>query len=353
MYQHIISLAELNSTDVDDLLVVASYLKNRRARGIHEKVFAGKSLAMLFEKPSLRTRLSFEMAMVELGGHAMYIRGEEIGLNTREPVKDVARVLSRMVQGIMIRTFAHQNVVDLAKHATIPVINGLSDASHPCQALADALTMREHFGPDLKGLKVVFVGDGNNVSRSLARICAHLGARFVLAAPKAYQFTDADREDFGVSWGAFHNQTMTTDAELFQHLRFERSDRELDEASAKTIAIMRASPYQKTGNAGLFLKALHSRSSAFPRLLLANMGNQLANEKALARLAEFTAAAPDLEEDKIEQIAALPLGSRIRLDAATGRISLTATKPLALLSPREKMPFEVTPFVTYLVRAAE
>jgi len=207
MYRHIISLAELSSQDVDDLLKVAAYLKARRARGIPENALKGRSLAMIFEKPSLRTRLSFEMAMVELGGHATYIRGEEVGLNSREPAKDVARVLSRMVHGIMIRTFAHQSVVDLAAHATVPVINGLSDASHPCQALADVLTMREHIGDDLTGVKVVFVGDGNNVARSLARACMHVGAKFVLAAPKAYQFTSADQADFGQDWNRGITQT--------------------------------------------------------------------------------------------------------------------------------------------------
>ncbi|MEP7355428.1 MAG: M48 family metalloprotease, partial [Acidobacteriota bacterium] len=152
---------------------------------------------------------------------------------------------------------------------------------------------------------------------------------------------------------AFSNQTMMSDAELLQKLHFERSRRELDEAGAKTIEIMRKSPYQKTGNAGLFLKAMASRSSALPRLLAANLGNQLADADALARLAEFTSSAPDLEESKLEQIAALPLGSRVKLNPASDQISLVATKPLSLLSPREKMPFEITPFILHLTRAAQ
>jgi hypothetical protein len=149
---------------------------------------------------------------------------------------------------------------------------------------------------------------------------------------------------------AFHNQTMLSDAELLQRLRFERTPEEMEEAGRKTIEIMRASPYQKTANAGLFLKALASRTPLVPRLLAANLGNQVANTAALARLAEFTAEAPALEEDKLEQIAALPLGSRIKLDPYANRIALIETKPLALLSPREKMPFEVTPFILYLTR---
>lgn len=150
---------------------------------------------------------------------------------------------------------------------------------------------------------------------------------------------------------AFYNQTMLSDAELLGKLRFERTTQELEEASAKTIEIMRASPYKETGNAGLFLKALASRGQSLPRLLAANMGNQVANQEALARLTEFTLSAPDLEESKLEQIAALPLGSRIKLDPYSDRIGLIETKPVSFLSAREKMPFEITPFVPYLTLA--
>jgi len=149
---------------------------------------------------------------------------------------------------------------------------------------------------------------------------------------------------------AFHNQTMLSDAELLQRVHFERTPQEMLEAGKKTIEIMRASPYPKTASAGLFLKALSARSSALPRLLAANLGNQVANAGALERLAEFTASAPELEENKLEQIAALPLGSRIKLNPWTDEITLIKTRPIALLSPREKMPFEVTPFVLYLTR---
>jgi len=150
---------------------------------------------------------------------------------------------------------------------------------------------------------------------------------------------------------AFNNQTMLSDVELWQRFRFQRPPEELAEAGKKTIEIMRASPYQNTANAGLFLKALAGRSSALPRLLQANLGDQMANPEALARLAEFAAAAPALEENKIEQIAALPLGSRVKLNPWDNRIDLVKTRPISLLSPREKMPFEVTPFALYLTRA--
>ena len=144
-----------------------------------------------------------------------------------------------------------------------------------------------------------------------------------------------------------------SDAELLESLHFERTPAEIAEAGRKTIEIMQASPYQETGNAGLFLKALAARSSALPRLLAANLGNQLANEEGLARLTVFAQQAPDLQEDELEQIAALPLGSRIHLDPFSDEITLLETKPIALLSPREKMPFEVTPFVLYLTRSTD
>ena len=149
---------------------------------------------------------------------------------------------------------------------------------------------------------------------------------------------------------AFHNQTMLSDADLLQKFHFDRSAQELDEAGRKTIEIMKASPYQKTANAGLFLKALAARAPALPRLLAANLGNQMANPEALARLEQFTQSAPALEEGKIEQIAALPLGSRVKLNPWNNHVELVKTRPLALLSAREKMPFEVTPFALYLVR---
>jgi hypothetical protein len=149
---------------------------------------------------------------------------------------------------------------------------------------------------------------------------------------------------------AFRNQTMLTDAEVLQRLHFERSTAELEAAGKKTIEIMRASPYQKTSTAGLFLEALGARRSMLPRLLAANLGNQLANPEALARLAEFTSSAPELQESRLEQIAALPLGSRIKLDPWRDQITMVKTRPLELLSPREKMPFEITPFILYLTR---
>jgi hypothetical protein len=149
---------------------------------------------------------------------------------------------------------------------------------------------------------------------------------------------------------AFNNQTMLSDAELLQKFHFQRPTDEMLSAGKKTIEIMKASPYQKTANAGLFLKELASRGSALPRLLQANLGNQVANADALNRLETFAASAPALEENKIEQIAALPLGSRVKVNPWNNQVVLVKTRPISLLSAREKMPFEITPFSLFLTR---
>ncbi len=170
-----------------DLLRISIRLKRLYRYGSSEKSLAGKTLAMLFEKPSLRTRISFQVAMTDLGGHVIYVKPEDIGgIGKREPVKDIARVLSRYVDGIMARTFEHRTVTDLAEYATVPVINALTDWSHPCQAMADVLTIEENFD-DIKGLKIAFIGDGNNVARSLAFACAKFGMKLTVASPKGYE----------------------------------------------------------------------------------------------------------------------------------------------------------------------
>lgn len=161
-----------------------------RSGGKLLEVLTGKTLAMYFDKPSLRTRLSFEIAVTQLGGHGVYLTDAEIGLGKREPIRDVARVISSMCDGVVVRTFEHEHVVELARFASVPVINALTDYSHPCQAMADLMTAKQRFGR-LDGLKLTFIGDGHNVARSLAGGCARLGVRFVLAAPRRYQLDDA------------------------------------------------------------------------------------------------------------------------------------------------------------------
>src|SRR5262245_17863419 len=148
-------------------------------------VLAGRTLALLFEKPSLRTRVSFDVAMSRLGGRAIYLRHDEVGLGTREPARDVARVLSRMVDGIAARTFAQATLTELAQWASVPVVNALSDEEHPCQALADLLTLREHLG-GLEGVRLTYVGEGNNIAISLAYAAVLAGMHFVCASPEEY-----------------------------------------------------------------------------------------------------------------------------------------------------------------------
>jgi len=180
----LVSIRDLSPDEVRRLLDLACHVKaepSAYANALH-----GKTLAMIFEKPSLRTRVTFDVGMEQLGGHPLYLSPEEIKLGRRESVYDVAKNLERMVQVIMIRTFAHEIVVEMAEHAAIPIINGLTDFSHPCQALADFLTMLEVKGR-VKGLKVAFVGDGNNVAHSLVFAGAQLGAHVTVATPPGYE----------------------------------------------------------------------------------------------------------------------------------------------------------------------
>ncbi len=186
--KHFLSIADATSDELKHMLAVAKTLRDERDAGkANAPVLAGKTLAMLFEKPSLRTRVSFEQAMIELGGDSI-IMGQEVGLGKREAVSDVAKVLGGMVHGIAARVFEHQKLIDFAEYGGVPVINMLSDESHPCQALADIMTLQDEFGADLSGRSVAFIGDGNNVARSVAILCGRLGVRFVLASPSGYEF---------------------------------------------------------------------------------------------------------------------------------------------------------------------
>ena len=186
--KHFISITDTPRDELLHVLDVSRALRLERQAGKPNKpILANKTLAMIFEKPSLRTRASFEQAMFELGGHGLVMADAEVGLGRRERPADVSRVLSGMVSGIMARVFEHQKLIELAQYSSVPVINALSDYSHPCQALADGLTIIDEFGQDLRGRTVTFVGDGNNVARSLAVMCGKLGMNFILAAPMGYQ----------------------------------------------------------------------------------------------------------------------------------------------------------------------
>ena len=185
--KHFLCISDCSAEELNDLLTESISLKKLYKTGGRDLCLVCKVLAMVFEKPSLRTRISFQVAMSDLGGSAIFIRPEDVGgIGKREPIKDMARVLSRYVDGIMARTFEHNTVVELAKFATVPVINALTDLSHPCQAMADVLTIKEHLGR-LDGVKIAYVGDGNNVARSLAFAAAKLGMKMVVASPKGYE----------------------------------------------------------------------------------------------------------------------------------------------------------------------
>jgi ornithine carbamoyltransferase len=185
-----IAIADYAPAELQEMLDLAIRLKQDWKTSGNTPLLKGKVLAMVFQKPSLRTRVSFDMAMRHLGGDALYLSPNEIGLGKRESIADVARVLAGYVEGIMARVFDHQHVVELARWSEVPVINGLSDYNHPCQAMADALTIQEHFG-NLKDLRVAYVGDGNNVAVSLMHISAKLGAHFAIASPEGYELGSA------------------------------------------------------------------------------------------------------------------------------------------------------------------
>ena len=190
MKRDLLSLADLTPVEIDDVLSLALDLKARTKRGESTPVLAGKALAVYLEKPSLRTRASFEVGMWQLGGAVTTLRQEEVGLGTRETPGDVGKVLSRYYDVVVMRTFEHGDVAEVARHASVPVVNGLTDLLHPCQILAALLTLREHFG-SLDGLHVAYVGDGNNVANSWMLGAAQMGLRLTVACPPGFE-PDAD-----------------------------------------------------------------------------------------------------------------------------------------------------------------
>src|SRR3954470_17754110 len=173
------------------VLDLADRLKDERKRYVDVPILPGRSVGLLLEKPSLRTRVSFELAVEQLGGHAVHLTGTEVGLGQREATRDIGYVLSRYLDAIMIRTFAQELAEELAEHAYIPVVNGLTDETHPCQALADAMTIRERLG-GFDGVRVAWLGDGNNVCVSLSEMCSALGMDFVAATPEGYEADGID-----------------------------------------------------------------------------------------------------------------------------------------------------------------
>ena len=186
MKRDFLSLADVTPGEIEQILTLATELKQRHKSGLVPRFLEGQTLALLFHKPSLRTRTSFEIGMHQLGGFTTYMHDQEIGMGVREPMKDLGRVLSRYYDGIVIRTFDHERVVELAEAASIPVINGLTDLTHPCQILSAFQALNDHFG-DLKGLHIAYVGDGNNMANSWLLGAAQMGLTLTIACPRSYQ----------------------------------------------------------------------------------------------------------------------------------------------------------------------
>lgn len=183
----LLSIHDLSAQEVERILDLAEELKAKQKAGIEHPLLKGKTLGMIFQKSSTRTRVSFEVGMYQLGGSALFLSGNDLQIGRGEPIKDTARVLSRYLDGVMIRTFKHEDVEEFARYADVPVINALTDKLHPCQALTDLFTIREHKGRNLKGLKLAFIGDGNNMAHSLMYACAKVGMHCVVAAPAGYE----------------------------------------------------------------------------------------------------------------------------------------------------------------------
>lgn len=184
--RHLLTVAELTSAEIDRIFAITEDLKSKYQRGLREALLPGRVMALLFEKPSLRTRVSFEGGMINLGGSSMFL-GDEVGFGSRESLSDFARVISQYVDVIVVRAKKHATAEDLVKYCSCSVINGLTDLAHPCQALSDLYTLKELIGR-LHGHTLAYIGDGNNVARSLAEGCGRVGMRFVMATPKPYQF---------------------------------------------------------------------------------------------------------------------------------------------------------------------
>lgn len=204
--KHLLKLLDWSTEEILDCLDLADKLKAEKKAGIKHHILEGKTLGMIFEKSSTRTRVSFEVGMYDLGGQALFLSSKDLQIGRGEPVQDTARVLSRFLDGIMIRTFDQQEVESLAKYGSIPIINGLTDFCHPCQVLADLQTIREHKGKELKGKKLCYIGDGNNMANSLIVGCIKVGMKVAIACPKGYE-----PDDSVVAWAKENGELLITE----------------------------------------------------------------------------------------------------------------------------------------------
>ncbi len=279
MNKDFLAISELEQNEFIELLDLGLSLKEELKSGGNNPILKNKVLALVFNKPSLRTRISFEMGMRQLGGDALFISPTEIGLGKRESIADVARVLAGYVDGIMARVFEHQHLVELAKWSSVPVINGLSDYNHPCQAFTDVFTIYEEFG-EIKGKEIAYVGDGNNVAISLLNACAILGANYTIAAPESYQI-DEKSWQFATNLAKKSGSTITrlsdpveavTDADVVYTDTWTSMGQE-EEAKKREKVFP---PYQVNNN---LLK--HARSSAIVmHCLPAHRGQEITDEVA-------------------------------------------------------------------------
>ena len=204
--KHLLKLLDWSTEEILDCLDLADKLKAEKKAGIKHHILEGKTLGMIFEKSSTRTRVSFEVGMYDLGGTALFLSSKDLQIGRGEPVQDTARVLSRFLDGIMIRTFEQSEVEALAKHGSIPIINGLTDFCHPCQVLADLQTIREHKGKALKGKKLCYIGDGNNMANSLIVGCIKVGMKVAIACPKGYE-----PDESVVAWAKENGELLITE----------------------------------------------------------------------------------------------------------------------------------------------
>jgi len=270
-----LSIRDFTPQQIKHFLHVATQVK--AYPNVYQTALRGKTLAMIFEKPSLRTRVTFDVGIEQLGGHPLYLSPAEISLGKRESVYDVAKNLERMVQAIMIRTFAHEIVVEMARHASIPVINGLTDYSHPCQAMADYVTMLEVKGR-IAGLKIAYIGDGNNVARSLMFAGAQLGADVWIATPPGYEpdedavaWTQAHCAETSASLTVTHDPEIAAfDADVIYTDVWASMGQEAESAVRKKIF----APYQV--NARLFARV--KPDAIFLHCLPAHRGDEVTDE---------------------------------------------------------------------------
>lgn len=273
--QDFLSIRDITTDEILEIFSLAADMKADRLK--YAEALNGQTLALIFEKPSLRTRVTFDVGIQQLGGFSIYLSPLEINLGKRESVYDIAKNLERMVQGIMIRTFAHQIAIDMADHAKIPIINGLTDYSHPCQAMADYFTMSEIFG-DLKGCKLAYVGDGNNVAHSLMFAGARLGVHVAVACPRSYEphpqavkYSTEDAKATGGSITITHDPIEAVkNADVVYTDVWASMGQEAEAEQRKKIF----SPYQVNG---ALLK--HAKESAiFMHCLPAHRGDEVTDE---------------------------------------------------------------------------